>query len=88
MVCFEPFPSTCRVFLKEHCNFMHLQKMFYPILCNIIVVLQSEMSFGCHRLDQNSNKNIVRISTLKFFVAFWGLAGDLVSIVIYKEAYS
>ena len=34
-----------------------------------------EMSFWCHRLDQNSNENIVRISALKFFVASWGLPG-------------
>jgi hypothetical protein len=26
---------------------------------------------------QNSNKNIVRISALKFFVASWGLPGSL-----------
>ena len=49
----------------------------------------------------NSNKNSVRISALKFFVASWGLlgnffglsgcflglAGDLVSHIINKEAY-
>ena len=47
------------------------------------------MSFWCHRFDQNSNENIVRISALKFFVAFegfpgsfWGLPGDLVSNII------
>jgi hypothetical protein len=52
------------------------------------------MSFGCHRFDHNSNKNIVGISALKFFVAFWGLPGsffglpgDLVSNIINKEAY-
>ena len=51
------------------------------------------MSFWCHRLDQNSNDNIVRISALNFFVASWGLPGscsglfgDLVSNVINKEA--
>ena len=43
---------------------------------------------------QNSNKNIVRISALKFLVAscglpgsFWGLLGDLVSNMINKKAY-
>ena len=36
---------------------------------------------------QNSNENIVRISALKFFVASWGLPGDLVSNIINKEAY-
>jgi hypothetical protein len=52
------------------------------------------MSFWCHGLDQNSNKIIVRISALKFFVASWGLPGsflglseDFVSNVIEKEAY-
>ena len=52
------------------------------------------MSFWCHRFDQNSNENIVRISALNFFVAasgftgsFWGLSGDLVSNIINKEAY-
>ena len=49
------------------------------------------MSFLCHCFDQNSKENIVR---MKFFVASWGLPGsflglpgDLVSIVINKEAY-
>ena len=44
---------------------------------------------------QTSNKNIVRISALNFFVAslglpesFLGLPGDLVSNIINKEAYS
>ena len=32
-----------------------------------------EMSFWCYRLDQNSNKSIVRISALKFFIASLGL---------------
>ena len=52
------------------------------------------MSFWCHRFDQNSNENIVRISALKFFVASWGLPGsflglpgDLVSNIINKETY-
>ena len=38
------------------------------------------MSFWCHRFDQKSNENIVRISALKVFIAslglsesFWGL---------------
>ena len=35
------------------------------------------MSFGCHRFDQNSNKNIVR---LKFFVASWGLPGSFLGL--------
>ena len=45
------------------------------------------MSFYCHRFDQNSNENIVRISALKFFVASWGLPGDLVSNIINREDY-
>ena len=32
-------------------------------------------------------ENIVRISALKFFVAFWGLPRDVVSNIIDKEAY-
>ena len=53
-----------------------------------------EMSFWCHRLNKNSNKNIVRISALNFFCSFmgaswklFGLPGDLVSNIINKEAY-
>ena len=52
------------------------------------------MSLRHHRFEQNSNKNIVRISALKFLVASWGppesflgLSGDLVSNIINKEAY-
>ena len=52
------------------------------------------MSFWCHRFDQNSNENIVRISALNFFVASWGLPRsffglpvELVSNIINKEAY-
>ena len=50
------------------------------------------MSFWFHGFDQNSNKNIVRISALKFVLASWGLpgsflgiSGDLVSNIIDKE---
>ena len=43
------------------------------------------MFFWCHSFDQNSNKNIVRISALNFFVASWGLPGDLESNIINKE---
>ena len=52
------------------------------------------MSLWCHCFDQNSNKNIVSISALKFFVAslghpgnFFGLPEDLASIIINKEVY-
>ena len=38
------------------------------------------MSFWCHRLDQNSNENIVRISALKFFVASWGFPGSFLGV--------
>ena len=34
------------------------------------------MSFSCHRFDQNSKKNIIRISALKFFVVSFGLPGS------------
>ena len=44
------------------------------------------MSF-CDCFDQNSKKNIVRISALEFFGASWGLPGDLLSNIINKEAY-
>jgi hypothetical protein len=36
---------------------------------------------------QNSNKNIVRISALNFFIASRGLPEDLVSNIVKKEAY-
>ena len=50
------------------------------------------MSFGCHPFDQNSNKNIVRISALEFFVASWGASLKLFwvslgSNIINKGAY-
>ena len=52
------------------------------------------MSFWCHRFDQNSNKNILRVSALKFFCSFLGLResflglfGDLVSNIINTGAY-
>ena len=49
------------------------------------------MSFWCHRLDQNSNENIVRIEIFcSFLGASWklfGLPWDLVSNIINKEAY-
>ena len=52
------------------------------------------MSFWCHRFDQSSNENTVRVSALIFFVAslglpesFLGLPRDLVSNIINKEAY-
>ena len=45
------------------------------------------MSFWCHRFDQNSNENIVRISALKLFVASLGFPGDLLSNIINKKAY-
>ena len=35
------------------------------------------MSFWCHRFDQNSNKNIVRISTLNFFRSVLGASWKL-----------
>ena len=36
---------------------------------------------------QNSNENIVRISSLNIFVASLGVPGDLVSNTINKESY-
>ena len=41
-----------------------------------------EMSFWCHRFDQNSNETIVRISALKVYIASWGLpVGSLINDV-------
>ena len=41
------------------------------------------MSFWCHRLDQKSNKNIVRISALE---AFWGfLKASLLMVLLTKS---
>ena len=43
-----------------------------------------EMSFWCHRLDQKTNKNIVRISALKVFIASLGLpVGFLINDITY-----
>ena len=36
------------------------------------------MSIWCHRFDQNSNKNIVRISALKVFIA-WGFTFKMIN---------
>ena len=52
-----------------------------------------EIYFWCHRFDQNSNKNIVRVSALKFFVVSWALPGSIFGLsgdfnnVTDKEAY-
>ena len=50
-----------------------------------------EMSFWCHRFDQNGNKNIVRISALKVFIASLGLLGSFfglpVGFFIYNITY-
>ena len=40
------------------------------------------MSFWCHRLDQNNNKNIVRISALKVFIAYLGLPGSFLELPV------
>ena len=52
------------------------------------------MSFGFHRFDQNSNKNIVNISALNVFVASWGLPWSFLGLfwnllgnIINKKAY-
>ena len=42
------------------------------------------MSFWCHRLVQNSNENIIRISALKAFIASLGLpVGFLINDITY-----
>ena len=38
------------------------------------------MSFGFHCFDQNSNKNIAKISVLNVFVASWGLPGSFLGL--------
>ena len=44
------------------------------------------MSFWCHRFDQNTNKNIVRISALKVFIASLGLpVGFFIMILLTKS---
>ena len=40
------------------------------------------MSFWCHRFDQNSNENIVRISALKVFIASLGLPGSFFGLPV------
>jgi len=40
------------------------------------------MSFWCHRFDQNSNKNIERISALTLFLASWGLPGSFLELPV------
>ena len=40
------------------------------------------MSFWCHRLDQNSNENILRISALKVFIASLGLPGSFLGFPV------
>ena len=40
------------------------------------------MSLWCHRFDQNSNENIVRISALKFFKASFGLPGSFLGLPV------
>ena len=89
--------------LKPMCQIAILWRNFnflywnFPRGAEFLIILKVsyfEKSFWCHRLDQNSNENIVRISALKFFVASWGLLGsflglprDLISNIINKEAY-
>ena len=43
--------------------------------------------FWCHRLDQNSNKNIVRISAPKVFKASWKFLGLPVGFLINGITY-
>jgi hypothetical protein len=69
-----------------------LKKLF--IKCYENAFIKGQLISKCHRFDQNSNENIVRISALKFFVASWGLpgsflglSGDLVNSIVNKEAY-
>ena len=72
-------------------NFLQVTKGNFNSPCHGWSV-NFEMSFWCQRFDQKKNKNIVRISALKFFVASWGLPGsflwlpgDLVSNIIKRK---
>ena len=48
------------------------------------VPVNFEMSFWCHRFDQKTNENIVRISALKVFIASLGLpVGFLINDITY-----
>jgi hypothetical protein len=40
------------------------------------------MSFWSNRLDQNSNKNVVRISALKVFIVSLGLPGSFFGLSV------
>ena len=40
------------------------------------------MSFWCHRLDQNSNQNFVKVSPLKSFLASLGLPGSFLGLPV------
>ena len=40
------------------------------------------MTFWCHRFDQNSNKNIVRIYALNVFIASLGLHGSFLGLPV------
>ena len=40
------------------------------------------MSFWCHRFDQKTNENIVRISALKVFIASLGFLGSFMGLSV------
>jgi hypothetical protein len=40
------------------------------------------MSFWCHRFDQKTNENSVRISALKVFIASFGLSGSFLGLPV------
>ena len=51
-----------------------------------ILGVNFKMSFSCHRFDQKSNENIVRISALKVVIASLGLpVGLLINDPIPKD---
>ena len=63
-----------------------MSAIFVVVILIEILESISKCLFGNICFDQNSDKNIARISTLKIFVASCGLPGDFVSDIINKEA--
>ena len=60
--------------LRKHFKGGRGSKWQFLLICKGRVILK------CHRFDQNSNKNIVRISCLNFFVASWELPGSFLGL--------
>ena len=63
---------------------MHCMDQAYTYLEFVLLIrsVNFEMSFWCHRFDQNSNENIVRISALKVFIASLGFPGSFLGLPV------